>query len=78
MRISLDIGGNSVEINYTDPDYDFLNESNINWGRIAENLFFPALRAMGYVIDHEWSSADELEGSHKESYDWSDANKSRK
>jgi hypothetical protein len=64
----LEIGGNSVEIIYKDDEYPYGTETDINWGRIAEHMFFPALRAMGYVIDEEWSG--QLEDSHKEYHDW--------
>ena len=64
MKLVLQIGSNVVAINYEDPDYNGENETDINWGNVAKNLFFPSLRALGYVIDHDW--VDGLEDEHRD------------
>ena len=69
MKLVLQIGGNVVALNYEDSDCNAENgnETDVNWGNVAQNLFFPALRALGYVIDNDW--VDGLEDDHRDHLD---------
>jgi len=74
MRIALTIGPNTVEIERHDVaevmgelTHSYFGEADATWGKIAEHLFFPALRALGYVIDEDFVA--ELEDTHGEYLD---------
>jgi len=60
MYINLRIGSRAISITAPYKEY----EEDSSWGEVLDELVWPALRAYGYIIDHEFT--DGLQEEHRQ------------
>ena len=55
MKLSLTIGDDTVSIEHVVIPVE--NDDGNTWGYVLNNLVWPALRAHGFILDHEFTDS---------------------